>query len=146
MKGRKLSRFSSAVVRRRGKRLRFRCVFVNLGSGSRSSLSSSRLQKGLPRDIHATAGLGLQQLAAPSIEPADCGGATSAARRIAASAGKKAAIIADFDKLNGSASWQKTLADKGWANTYLAGDAFSEQLKKDTEATAAILKDIGLVK
>jgi hypothetical protein len=27
------------------------------------------LQKGLPRDIHATAGLGLQQLAAPSIEP-----------------------------------------------------------------------------
>ena len=43
-------------------------------------------------------------------------------------------------------TWQKTLADKGWANTYLAGDAFSEQLKKDTETTAAILKDIGLVK
>lgn len=62
------------------------------------------------------------------------------------SAEQKAAIIADIEKLNASATWQKTLADKGWANTYLAGDAFTEQLKKDTEATAGILKDIGLVK
>jgi putative tricarboxylic transport membrane protein len=60
-------------------------------------------------------------------------------------ADQKAAILADVDKLVNSAAWQKTLADKGWANTYLAGDAFAEQLKKDTEATAAILKDIGLV-
>ena len=70
-------------------------------------------------------------------------------RMVAAAPGiteeQKAAIIADFDKLNASEAWTKTLADKGWANTYLAGDAFTEQLKKDTEATAAILKDIGLV-
>jgi putative tricarboxylic transport membrane protein len=58
---------------------------------------------------------------------------------------QKAAIIADVDKMVNSATWQKTLTDKGWANTYLAGDAFAEQLKKDNEATAAILKDIGLV-
>lgn len=62
------------------------------------------------------------------------------------SAEQKAAIVADIEKLNGSATWQKTLADKGWANTFLAGDAFAEQLKKDTEATASILKEIGLVK
>jgi putative tricarboxylic transport membrane protein len=70
-------------------------------------------------------------------------------RMVAAAPGitdeQKAAIIADVDKMVNSASWQKTLADKGWANTYLAGDAFAEQLKKDNEATAAILKDIGLV-
>lgn len=59
---------------------------------------------------------------------------------------QKAAIIADIEKMNASPTWQKTLADKGWANTFLAGDAFTEQLKKDTEATAAILKEIGLVK
>lgn len=58
---------------------------------------------------------------------------------------QKAAIIADIEKMNASPTWQKTLADKGWANTFLAGDAFTEQLKKDTEATAAILKEIGLV-
>jgi putative tricarboxylic transport membrane protein len=70
-------------------------------------------------------------------------------RMVAAAPGitdeQKAAIIADVDKMVNSATWQKTLTDKGWANTYLAGDAFAEQLKKDNEATAAILKDIGLV-
>jgi len=70
-------------------------------------------------------------------------------RMVAAAPGlsdeQKAAILADIEKLNASASWQKTLADKGWANTYLAGDAFAEQLKADTAATEAILKDIGLV-
>jgi putative tricarboxylic transport membrane protein len=62
------------------------------------------------------------------------------------SAEQKAAILADIDKMVKSATWTKILADKGWANTYLAGDEFAAQLKKDTEATAAILKDIGLVK
>jgi len=70
-------------------------------------------------------------------------------RMVAAAPGitdeQKAAIIADVDKMVNSAAWQKTLTDKGWANTYLSGDAFAEQLKKDNEATAAILKDIGLV-
>jgi putative tricarboxylic transport membrane protein len=36
------------------------------------------------------------------------------------------------------------LAQKGWANTYLAGDAFDAQLAKDIASTQAILKDIGL--
>jgi putative tricarboxylic transport membrane protein len=71
-------------------------------------------------------------------------------RMVAAAPGitdeQKAAIGADVEKMVNSASWQKILADKGWANTYLAGDAFAAQLKKDIEATSAILKDIGLVK
>jgi len=45
-----------------------------------------------------------------------------------------------------SKTWQEQLKAKGWADTYLAGDEFKAQLKKDTDATAAILKDIGLVK
>ena len=62
------------------------------------------------------------------------------------SAEQKAAITADIEKMVNSPAWQKTLTEKGWANTYLAGDAFTAQLKKDVEATGAILKDIGLVK
>ena len=42
--------------------------------------------------------------------------------------------------------WQAILADKGWANTYLAGADFQAQLKKDIDSTSAILKEIGLVK
>jgi len=59
---------------------------------------------------------------------------------------QKAAVSADIEKMAKSATWQKTLADKGWADTYLAGDEFDAELKKDTEATETILKDIGLVK
>ncbi|MEO9339584.1 tripartite tricarboxylate transporter substrate binding protein [Mesorhizobium sp. SB112] len=58
---------------------------------------------------------------------------------------QKAAITADIDKMVNSAGWQEALKSKGWANTYLAGDEFKAQLAKDTEATSAILKDIGLV-
>lgn len=71
-------------------------------------------------------------------------------RMVAAAPGisdeQKAAITADIEKMNNSETWKKTLADKGWANTYLAGDAFTEQLKKDIASTTEILKDIGLVK
>jgi putative tricarboxylic transport membrane protein len=62
------------------------------------------------------------------------------------SAEQKATITADIEKMVNSPAWQKTLTEKGWANTYLAGDAFAAQLKKVTVATGAILKDIGLVK
>ena len=59
---------------------------------------------------------------------------------------QKAAVLADVEKLATSATWQETLKTKGWADTYLAGDAFEEQLAKDISATETILKDIGLVK
>jgi putative tricarboxylic transport membrane protein len=61
------------------------------------------------------------------------------------SAEQVAAISADFDKLEKSKTWQDTLKTKGWADTYLAGDAFKAQLDKDVAATEAILKEIGLV-
>jgi putative tricarboxylic transport membrane protein len=61
------------------------------------------------------------------------------------SAEQTAAITADFDKVSKSATWQETLKTKGWADTYLAGDAFKTQLEKDVSATEGILKEIGLV-
>jgi putative tricarboxylic transport membrane protein len=62
------------------------------------------------------------------------------------SAEQVAAVSADVEKLAKSKGWQDTLKTKGWMDTYLAGDEFKAQLDKDIEATAAILKDIGLVK
>ena len=61
------------------------------------------------------------------------------------SADQKAAVLADIEKLAKSAGWQKALADKGWADTYLAGADFEAQLAKEIAATTAILKDVGLV-
>lgn len=56
------------------------------------------------------------------------------------------AVSADIEKLAKSAKWQETLKTKSWMDTYLSGDEFKAQLAKDTDATAAILKEIGLVK
>jgi putative tricarboxylic transport membrane protein len=57
-----------------------------------------------------------------------------------------ATVTADIEKMVKSAAWQETLKTKGWADTYLSGDAFREQLAKEVTATQAVLKDIGLVK
>ena len=71
-------------------------------------------------------------------------------RMVAAAPGlsdeQKAKVSADIEKMVKSENWQKQLADKGWSDTYLAGAEFDAQLAKDEEATAAVLKDIGLVK
>ncbi len=70
-------------------------------------------------------------------------------RMVAAAPGlspeQTAAINADIEKMVNSGTWKEILKTKGWQNTYLAGDAFKEQLAKDISATEAILKDIGLV-
>ena len=58
---------------------------------------------------------------------------------------QKAAVSADIETMATSEAWKKALADRGWVDRYLAGDAFEAQLAADIEATSAILKDIGLV-
>jgi putative tricarboxylic transport membrane protein len=59
---------------------------------------------------------------------------------------QKASIIATMEKVNASKTWTEALASKGWANTFLAGDAFADVLKTEIEKTTAVLKEIGLVK
>ncbi len=59
---------------------------------------------------------------------------------------QKAGLIALVEKVNASKSWTDTLATKGWANTFLAGDAFGTVLKDEIAKTNVVLKDIGLIK
>lgn len=71
-------------------------------------------------------------------------------RMIAAAPGitaeQKQEISQTIEKMVKSKAWTDLLAQKGWANTYLSGEAFDAQLAKDITATQAILKDIGLAK
>jgi putative tricarboxylic transport membrane protein len=55
------------------------------------------------------------------------------------------AITGDIEKMVNSESWKKTLETKGWMNTWLAGNEFKTQLAAEQAATAAILKEVGLV-
>jgi putative tricarboxylic transport membrane protein len=58
---------------------------------------------------------------------------------------QKAAVMADIEKMAASEQWKAALAERGWADRFLAGEAFDAQLAADIAATSAILKDIGLV-
>lgn len=87
---------------------------------------------------------------APTLKEAGLDVAVQNWRMVAAAPGltpeQKAAVTADIKKLATSKTWQETLKTKGWVDTYLEGDAFSQQLAKDISATETVLKDIGLVK
>ena len=86
---------------------------------------------------------------APTLKEAGVDVALENWRMVAAAPGitdeQKAAITADIEKMATSAAWQKALADRGWIDSFEAGDAFQTQLASDIDATAGILKDIGLV-
>ena len=111
---------------------------------------ASQIQAGQLRLIGISSDAKVEGIDAPTFKEGGVDVSIQNWRMVAAAPGisdeQKAAITADVGKMVQSATWQKILADKGWANTYLAGDEFSAQLKKDIEATSAILKEIGLVK
>jgi putative tricarboxylic transport membrane protein len=85
---------------------------------------------------------------APTLTEAGVDVALQNWRMVAAAPGitdeEKAAISADIEKMATSEQWQKALAGRGWVDTYLAGDDFTQQLAADIEATQAILTDVGL--
>ena len=111
---------------------------------------ASQVQAGTLRLIGVSSDERIPGIDAPTFKESGIDVSIQNWRMVAAAPGlsaeQTAAVNADIEKMVKSASWQKTLADKGWADTYLAGDEFRAQLAKDITATQAILKDIGLVK
>ena len=86
---------------------------------------------------------------APTLREAGVDVALENWRMVAAAPGltpeQTAAIAADIEKMATSEPWKKALADRGWIDSFLAGEAFQTQLAADIEATSEILKAIGLV-
>jgi putative tricarboxylic transport membrane protein len=111
---------------------------------------SEQVAAGTMRLLAVSSAERLPGVDAPTIKEAGFDVVVQNWRMVAAAPGitdeQKAAILADIEKLNGSAGWTSTLETRGWANTYLAGDAFIAQLEADIAATEAVLRDIGLVK
>jgi putative tricarboxylic transport membrane protein len=111
---------------------------------------ASQIQAGELRLIGISSDSKVEGIDAPTFKEGGVDVSIQNWRMVAAAPGlsdeQKAAVGADVEKMVKSAAWKKILADKGWADTYLAGPDFSAQLKKDIDATSAILKEIGLVK
>ncbi len=108
-----------------------------------------QVQAGTMRLLAVSSGERIEGVDSPTLAESGYDVVVQNWRMVAAAPGlsdeQKAAVTADIEKLNASAGWQKALADKGWANTFLAGPEFDAQLAKDIEATNTVLKDIGLV-
>lgn len=62
------------------------------------------------------------------------------------SAGGREKLVAMFDRMHGSKTWQETLQKQGWEDAYLSGEAFARFLKQENQRVAGVLKDVGLVK
>jgi putative tricarboxylic transport membrane protein len=69
-------------------------------------------------------------------------------RMIAAAPGisdeDKATLLSTIETMAASEAWNTELANKGWVNTFLAGDDFTAYLDEQIVATTAILKDLGI--
>jgi putative tricarboxylic transport membrane protein len=108
----------------------------------------SQIEAGTLRLLAVSGEERIEGLDAPTLKEAGLDVAVENWRMVAAAPGltdeQKAGIEADVAKLATSAAWKEELETRGWDDRYLSGAAFQEQLAKDTAATAAILKDIGL--
>jgi putative tricarboxylic transport membrane protein len=110
---------------------------------------SSQIEAGALRLLAVSGEKRIEGVDAPTFKEAGVDVALENWRMVAAApditAEQKATITADIEKMVGSKTWQDALKAKGWQDTYLAGDAFTAQLKADIEKTSGVLKDIGLV-
>jgi len=109
----------------------------------------SQVKSGTLRLLAVSSEARLEGVDAPTLKEAGVDVSVENWRMVAAAPGltpeQTAAVSADVEKLAKSKGWQDLLKTKGWQDTYLAGDAFKEQLAKDIASTESILKDIGLV-
>jgi putative tricarboxylic transport membrane protein len=109
----------------------------------------SQVEAGALRVLAVSGAERMEGVDAPTLKEAGVDVALENWRMVAAAPGitdeQKAAITADIEKMATSEAWQKALADRGWIDSFEAGDAFQTQLAADITATEGILKDIGLV-
>jgi len=61
------------------------------------------------------------------------------------SAKQKQELVDLLTGLHDTREWKAALADKGWTDAFLAGDAFATFLKDENDRVAAILGELGLV-
>jgi putative tricarboxylic transport membrane protein len=56
----------------------------------------------------------------------------------------KANLLGAIEAMAASDAWNAELANKGWVNTFLAGDDFAAYLDEQVVATTAILQELGI--
>jgi putative tricarboxylic transport membrane protein len=62
------------------------------------------------------------------------------------SAQDRQALLATIDRMTKSATWKSELRKHNWEDAYLAGDAFGQFVKTETDRVTSVVKSAGLVK
>ncbi len=110
----------------------------------------SQIQAGALRLLAVTTEDRIEGVDAPTLKEAGYDVALENWRMVSAAPGitpeQAAEITANIEKMVQSQEWKETLERNNWQDTFLAGDAFKQQLATDTENTREILTKIGLVK
>ncbi|MEZ5602699.1 MAG: tripartite tricarboxylate transporter substrate-binding protein [Burkholderiaceae bacterium] len=57
---------------------------------------------------------------------------------------QRQALVDLLTKMHASEPWRNVLAQRKWADVFLAGDAFGKMLAEDISGTEAVMKDLGL--
>jgi putative tricarboxylic transport membrane protein len=60
------------------------------------------------------------------------------------SAADRKVLLDTVDRLAKSATWKQTLKKQSWEDAYLAGDAFGEVIKSETDRVGTVLRSVGL--
>jgi putative tricarboxylic transport membrane protein len=107
-----------------------------------------QIQSGDLRLLAVTSGERLEGFDAPTLKESGLDIETQNWRMVAAPPGlsdaDKAELVDTVKTMVESDGWKSILAQKGWANTFLAGADFEAYLSGEIESTTAILKSLGI--
>jgi len=122
---------------------------VTVGVGGASEWRD-QIKAGTVRAIGITAEKRVAAYDIPTLKEQNVDAALSNWRGIAAPPGitpeQRKAYLDLTDKLVKSATWKTQLANNGWNDEYLAGDAFKTHIENETKRVTDILTQLGLVK
>jgi putative tricarboxylic transport membrane protein len=57
---------------------------------------------------------------------------------------ERSQLVGMIEQMANSETWKGILEQKGWANTFLAGDEFASYLQSQIEGTTTVLTNLGI--
>jgi putative tricarboxylic transport membrane protein len=107
-----------------------------------------QIQSGELRLLGVTSAERIEGFAAPSLKESGLDVEVQNWRMVAAPPDitdeQRAQLVELVEQMVNSETWKETLGQKGWANTFVAGDEFQSYLQQQIEGTTTVLTNLGI--